>query len=306
MELIDGLHLNTYVAPQLLEEFRNYNDDFMAVLPGAPEGAISADGIRMNKLINNVGFLVNNENDFVAKKMLGKKGLVEWDKLDTEPTKVDDADVRALPFDLRNEVRVKHSEAWKIGSRDYVLRKLAPAAAAAGMPILRATGANDGTGRLRLTFADLIKYYTTIGLLNLPQSDKLNLTLCPDHQQDLLLQQSETSNYRDGIVINKETGKLERFYKLKIWENNAAPVYTAAGALKAQGAVAVAGDRAASIFFYAPNTVWHVDSVKILYSPETTDTKSADPTSEFRLQSYALCDKTQNYGFGALLSGIAV
>jgi hypothetical protein len=37
-ELIDGLYLNQYVAPQLLKEFRNYNDKFLAALEPAPEG----------------------------------------------------------------------------------------------------------------------------------------------------------------------------------------------------------------------------------------------------------------------------
>ena len=48
-DLIDGLYLNTYVAPQLLKEFKNYNDRFMAALEPADAGAISADGIHFNK-----------------------------------------------------------------------------------------------------------------------------------------------------------------------------------------------------------------------------------------------------------------
>lgn len=305
MSLVDGNWLNQYVAPQLLEEFRNYKDDFMGVIPGAPAGAIAADGLRMNKLINNAGFLVNNEDNFTPKKMSGKKGIIEWDKFDTEPTEVDDAEVRALPFDKRSEVRRKHSESYKIGVRDYCLQKLAPAADATGMPVMRTTGEDDGTGRLRLTYADLIKFYSIFPTLNLPNDKAWYFILNPHHSQDLILDRASTNNYRDGIVIDEKTGECKRFYKFNVFENNAAPIYAEAGTLKAQGAASAPGDQMASTFFYAPNTVFHLDSVKILYKPETTDTRNADPTSEFRLQAYGLCDKRQDYGFGALVSGVA-
>ena len=47
-ELTDGAWLQQYVAPQLLTDFRNYKDDFIAFLKKAPEQAIDKDGIRFN------------------------------------------------------------------------------------------------------------------------------------------------------------------------------------------------------------------------------------------------------------------
>ena len=64
---VDGLYLNKYVDPQLLIERRNYRADFMQVLGSVPAGALAADGVRRNKLINNVGFRVNNTEDFEPK-----------------------------------------------------------------------------------------------------------------------------------------------------------------------------------------------------------------------------------------------
>ena len=49
-----GQWLNQYVAPQLLAERRNYKADFMGVLGAVPQSARNADGVRYNKLINNV------------------------------------------------------------------------------------------------------------------------------------------------------------------------------------------------------------------------------------------------------------
>lgn len=302
--LVDGLWLQQYVAPGLLQEFRNYNDAFISVLPRANAAAVTADGIRFNKLINNVGFKVNNTDPFVAAKMLGKKGVVLWDKLDTTPTEVDDAEIRGLAFDKRSAVRGKHTEAFQIGVRDYTLRKLAPAAATAGMPIMRTTGPDDGTGRKRMTYADMITWYTQLDLLNLPNKNALNQVLSQKHKQDLILERSETSNYRDGIIIDQSTGELKQFYSMKIWENNANPVYIPNNTLKPEGAAAAGTDRDASVFFYADNAVYYIDSVKLLYTPENIDTTSADPTSKFRTQTYGLCDKVQEHGFGAIVSGI--
>lgn len=301
-----GNWLNQYVAPQLLVEFKNYKDDFIGVLKGAPKSAITTDGIRFNKLVNNVGFYVNNTADFTAKKMTGEKVFVEWEKYDTDPTMVDDAEVRALNYDKRSEVRVKHSEAFKMGIRDHVMWKLAPDDDAnTNMPVVRTSGGNDGTGRLRLTFADLVKYLERVKKLNLPDMNALHMILAPEHATDLILDRDSAQYFADrNIFFDPATGKVRSIMGFKFFENNAILAYDESGAKKAKGAVLASTDRIGSLFFYAPNTVYHIEGVKILYKPETIDTKSADPTSEFRLQTYGLVDRVQEYGFGALVSGI--
>ena len=77
------------------------------------------------------------------------------------------------------------------------------------------------------------------------------------------------------------------------------------GVKLAKGAALTSTDRVGSTFFYAKNTVYHIEQVKILYSPETQDTESANPTSKFRLQTYGLVDRIEEYGTGAIVSGIA-
>ncbi|GHT16978.1 hypothetical protein FACS189429_0110 [Bacteroidia bacterium] len=101
-----GQWLNQYVAPQLLQEFKNYKDDFISVLKGVPAAAVTADGVRWNKLINNVNFYVNNAAVFTPQSMTGTKTFVEWEKYDTDPTAVTDAEVRYLAFDNADYVRL--------------------------------------------------------------------------------------------------------------------------------------------------------------------------------------------------------
>ncbi|MBE7671670.1 hypothetical protein F7649_11155, partial [Tenacibaculum piscium] len=76
--LVDGIWLEQYVEPQLLEEFKNFNDDFIGTLKRPNPAAIDKDGIKFNKLINNVGFHINKGDAFTPQSMTGKKGLVNW------------------------------------------------------------------------------------------------------------------------------------------------------------------------------------------------------------------------------------
>ena len=302
-----GQWLNQFVAPQLLQEFKNFKDDFIAVLKGVPTAALTADGVRWNKLINNVNFYVNNSNEFTPQRMTGEKFFVEWEKYDTDPTAVDDAEIRYLAYNKRNEVRVRHSDAMKLGIRDHVMWKLAPADSTnANMPVIRTTGEDDGTGRLRLTFKDIVMYLETVKRLNLKNMNELYMILCPEHVTDLILDNNSARFFSDKqIFFDMESGKVRSIMGFKFFENNAVLAYDSTGAKKPKGAVLGATDRVASLMFAAEETVYHIESVKILYSPETQDTRNADPTSEFRLQTYGLVDRRRDYGFGAVISGIA-
>ena len=306
-ELTDGQYLNQFVAPQLLQEFKNYNDDFVGTLKSAPKSALTADGIRFNKLISNVGFLVDNDADFTPTKMAGKKAFVPWEKYDTTPTEVDDAEIRYLNYDKRAAVRVKHTEAFKMGLRDHIMWKLAPDDNTnPNMPVIRTDGANDGTGRLRLTFANLVKYLELVKKLNLPDMNELFMILCPEHATDLILDRDSAQYFADkNIFFDPVTGKVRSIMGFKFFENNAVLAYDNLGAKLAKGAALTATDRVASMFYYGKNTVKHIETVKILYKPETTDTRSKDPKSEFRLQTYGLIDRIEEYAVGAIVSGIA-
>lgn len=305
--LTDGNYLNRFVAPQLLQERRDMRNEFLAVLGKVPAQAVTADGINYNKLINNVGFLVNNSADFTAKSMQGKKLFVPWERYDTEPTSVSDEEMQALPFDKRNEVRTAHNVSFNYGIKNHALNKLAPAdSTVADMPVMRTTGASDATGRKRLTFADLANYREKIKKLNLPDMDGLYIVLCPEHVTDLILDKDAATYFsKRELYIDPISGKVQSFMGFKFMENNNCPLYTSAGVKKPTGSIAATGDQAASVFFYAPNTLYHLKSVKILYSPETQDTKSASPTSIFRTQTYGLVDRIEDYGVGAIVSANA-
>ena len=303
-----GQWLNQYVAPQLLAERRNFKADFMGVLGTVPQNARNADGVRYNKLISNVDFKVYNNSEFTAKKMSGEKVFVEWDMFDTTPTLVDDAEVRYLAYDKRNAVRVKHNECFQVGIRNHTLHKLAPANGnSSDMPVMLTTG-EVFEGRRRLTSVDLATYLETVKKLNLPMSDQLYMVLCPQHVTDLLLDANAAKYFINReLYIDPVKGTVKNFMGFKFFENNDAVYYDPSTKTKvAEGTAPTSGTHfQASQFFYAPNTIYHLDRVKILYKPETMDTRSADPSSEFRTQTYGIVDRIEEYGVGALISAKA-
>ena len=306
MVYTDGNWLNQYVSPKLLDEFQNMNDDFINTLGTADAGAITSDGLKYNKLVNNVQFVVNSTEDFTPSSMTGGKGIIEWETYDTAPTSVTDEEMRALSFDKRSAVRTKHSDKFKIGFRDHAIWKLAPGDATnASMPVMRTTGANDGNGRKRLTFEDLVSYLQKVKALNLTDMTQVYMVLCPDHSGDLLVD-TKTAAYfsSNNVFFDTATGKVKSVLGFKFFENNACVSYTSAGVKKAKGSALGSTDRYASVFYYAPNTVQCIHSVKILYKPETTDTRSKSPTSEFRIQAKGIVDRIQDVAVGALISGI--
>lgn len=300
MDLENGLWAVQYLEPQLLEDFKNYKDDFIGVLKAPNPAAIGQDGILFNKLINNVEFKVNHGSTFTPVAMTGKKGLMEWDKLDTTPTLCTDAELRGMAFDKENAIRVEHTNSFRIGVRDYALNKLAPTTHSANTPVIRTTGATVD-GRKRLTYEDLLGFYNLITKMNLNDKNGWYMVLSDEHRTDLMVDRSATNNYRD-LEFDRTTGEVKRFFKLQLFENNDSPYYNVGGTKLSLGATPTTDDRKASVFFYAPNTVYHIESVKVLYKPMNTDTRNADPQSEFRLHTYGLCDQKQKHGFGALVS----
>lgn len=297
-----GLWLQQYVEPQLLEDFRNYNDAFIGVFKRPNASAIDKDGIKFNKLIGNIDFVINASTDFTPKTTSGEKTFVGWDVLDTTPTEYTDEELRAMAFDKEAAIRVEHTNAFKLGVRDYALHKIAPTKNVDGKtPVIRTSG-EVVDGRKRLTYNDLNAFlFQRINALNLNNKQAMYLVLSDEHKADLIFDRANTNNYRD-LEIDRNTGELKRFFNLQIFENTTTPLYAANGELKSLGAKKTAQDQHGSIFFYAPNTVYHIEGVTVLAKPMRQDTRSKRPKAEVRLHTWGLCDKRQEYGFGAIVS----
>lgn len=242
--------------------------------------------------------------------MTGQNIIVPWEIYDTEPTSCTDDEIRYLAFDKRASIRVKHNEAFQVGIRNHVLHKLAPEDdTKEAMPVIRTSGEKDIHGRVRLCYKDLVDFATLVKTWNLPITDALYMVLSPLHMGDLMLDKDASKYFYDRtFYIDPVTMKPKGFMGIKFFENNDCPFYNADNAKKVAEGVKVSAetDFQASTFFYAPNTYYHLESVKSLYRPETTDTRSKSPTSEYRTQTYGIVDRIEDFGVGAILSAKSV
>lgn len=307
-ELQANLYLNKYLDPQLLIDRQNFRDDFLATLGTVPQAARTADGVRRNKLINNVEFKVNNDSEFTPKQVEGKNLIVPWEKFDTTPTYVTDEEMRYLPFDKENAIRKLHDDCFKNGIMKHAMFKLCPSdnSKPEDMPVLKTTGENDGSGRLRLTYADLVSFATQAKLWNMPINNQLYMILCPQHTADLLLDPNASKFFYDrSFYADPKTGKIKGFMGMQFFENNDTPYYTVSSLTRvAEGSKPSTGtDLQASIAYYASNTYYHIENVMSLYKPMVTDTRSKDPQSEYRQRTWGIVDRIEEFGVAAIVSG---
>lgn len=307
-ELQANLYLNKYLDPQLLIDRQNFRDDFLATLGTVPQAARTADGVRRNKLINNVEFKVNNNSEFTAKQVEGKNLIVEWEKYDTTPTAITDVELRYLPFDKESAIRKLHDDCFKNGMLKHAMYKLCPENNddEDNMPVLKTTGENDGSGRLRLTYADLVNFATRVKNWNMPIANQLYMILCPQHTADLLLDPNASKFFYDrSFYADPKTGKIKGFMGMQFFENNDTPYYTVSSLTRvAEGSSPSGGtDLQASIAYYAPNTYYHIENVMSLYKPMEIDTNSKDPQAEYRQRTWGIVDRIEEFGVAAIVSG---
>lgn len=307
-ELQTNLYLNKYLDPQLLIDRRNFRDDFLATLGSVPQAARTADGVRRNKLINNVQFKVNNNSNFTPQAVDGKNLIVPWEKFDTTPTLVTDVEMRYLPFDKMNAIRKLHDDCFKNGMLKHAMYKLCPAdnTKPADMPVMKTTGENDGTGRLRLTYADLVNFATAVKKWNMPIANQLYMILSPQHTADLLLDPNASKFFYDrSFYADPKTGKILGFMGIKFFENNDTPYYTVSTLARVAEGTTTSDetDFQASIAYYAPNTYYHIEGVMSLYKPMETDTRNKDPQAEYRQRTWGIVDRIEEFGVAAIVSG---
>lgn len=152
---------------------------------------VSAVGEEM-QAIHNVYFgvqpdvLINNTTYPIAIQELdGEDVVITLDKYQTTATPITDDELFALTYDKIGLTKEAHAEAineWKI---QKAIHALAPAGNVAAMPVLVTTGEDDGTGRKRLVWSDLVRFKAKLDKLSIPKAGR-RLVLCSDHENDLL------------------------------------------------------------------------------------------------------------------------
>ena len=192
---------------------------------------------------------------------------ISLDKFDTEATPVTDDELHALSYDKMRSVQERHRDALREKIAEKAIHAIAPDVNGEGVPVIKTTGASDGT-RKKMTYNDILALKRQFDNMRVPQKDRI-LVLCSDHVNDLL---ETEQKFKDHYNINQTEGKICRMYGFEIYEYDGTPYYTMnTGKKKAWGATSDAGDARASVAFYAGRVMKAYGSTSFYHSDAKND-----------------------------------
>lgn len=291
---------NELAEKEMIKQFRHSNTWVSAVR--SKNNWVSNDVIKIPSRGTAPKVIINNNiYPIVSNNREDGNIVVSLNKYETENTQVSDDELYALPYDKLSDVQSQHRETLEDDSQAHFLYSIAPAAHdATKTPVLETTGADDGTGRKRLTAKDLIEFRKTITKAPiLTPNRNIMLILCADHIADLLLEdltfKTQYQNIKDGLISKNYLG-------FEVYEDTNEVTYKdVAGTLTKEAFGATPQGKAASIVAYKPNLVKAMGTVKRYASKAEDDPKNRKNEIGFRL--WAICLAIKDEGMGAIVSG---
>ncbi|MBI9063277.1 MAG: hypothetical protein JEZ14_14950 [Marinilabiliaceae bacterium] len=241
--------------------------------------------------------LINNTTYPIPEQVLDQEDIpIALDKYQTKVTPVTDDELYALSYDKISTVKRKHGKAIAKNKIKKAIHALAPSANTAAMPVIVTTGADDGTGRKRLVWADLVTLKAKLDALEVPAEGR-RLVLCDDHENDLLLLDTK---FKDQY-FNAESGKPYSRLGFEFHSYVANPYYTPSTRAKlAFGAIPQAGDQKATVFFSLERAAKANGWTKMYFAEAKTNPSTQRNTLNFR--HHFIVMPTREEARGAIVS----
>jgi len=261
---------------QMIEKLR-----FVGRWPGLLQNANEFVGnkvIHIADIGDDPAVLINATGGFTAVALDDDELTYSLVKFDTVSTKITDDELYAIAYDKVGSVVNRHRRAMEQQMRKYGLHNLAPNSNVAATPVLRTTGADDGTGRKRLTVSDVVALKKEFDDREVPEEGRV-LVLNNEHISDLLL----INESFERQYMNIREGRVLQLHGFMIYQDVYAPRYNRTTLAKvAFGAAAAGTDGSASTAFWAPDCLRAVDSIKFYYLPETLNPEGREQIAGFR------------------------
>ena len=220
--------------------------------------------------------------------------IINLDKYQTKPTSISDDKLIGASYPIIDAATRPHVR--EINRKKYAkaIHALAPSSNTANTPIITATGEDDGTGRLRLRYEDLVMAKGKLDAMEAP-SEGRRIVLSSEHFNDLLLDRK----YFGNLLVDYNKGTTAPIIAgFEIYQYNANPLFTSAGDKKAFGAISASGDRKASVFFLVENVVKKTGITKQYFTPATLNGTIQANTLNYR--HYFICVPVLQQYFGAI------
>lgn len=250
---------------------------------------LTGDNIAPEVLINNTTYPIP------IQEFQDDEVDISLDKYQTKATSVTDDELYASTYDKQALVKERHGEAIAESKFAKAIHAICPAGNTAKTPVLKASGADDGTGRKRLIREDIIRLKTAFDVQRFSLQGR-RLVLSPQHVGDLLIQDKDFK----AEYLNHKTGAISNLYGFDIYENLDCPYVTLATlAKKSYGAVPTVGDYPASVAFLVKRVCKVKGSTKMYYSAASTDPLHQRNLINFRHRFIVLPTKLE--GIGAIV-----
>lgn len=241
--------------------------------------------------------LINNTTYPIPIQDLGEEDVViQLDKIQTKATPITDDELYALSYQKIQTVKNKHASAIAKSKIAKAIHSLAPGdSSKASMPVVVCTGADDGTGRKKLTWADILTLKRKLDTLQVPVEGR-RLVLCTDHLNDLL----EIDEKFKDQYYNSTNGTIYKRMNFEFYDYVNNPYYTVSTKVKkAYNSVPAAGDRQASVFFSMERAAKATGWTKMYYSAASTDPQNQRNLVNFR--HYSIVLPTREEARGAII-----
>ena len=264
-------------------------------LDGIPDQSsiVDNDVIHLVEVGVDPDVLINNTTYPIPSQALNDKDIaISLDKFQTKATPITDDELYAISYDKMSRVKEAHANALNDSKFKKAAHALAPQKDSTKTPVIATSGADDGTGRKRLTREDIIALKTKFDKLKIPTAGR-RLVLCSDHVNDLLtLDQKFAEQY-----YNYTSGKIANMYGFEVYEFANNPYYTTAGV---KGALDSTTGYQASFAFYTSRVFKATGSTKMYYSEAATDPQNQRSLINFR--HYFICMPKLADAAGAIYS----
>ena len=175
---------------------------------------------------------------------------------------------------------------------------ICPTANSAAMPVMAATGADDGTGRKKLTFADVLSYKRLLdnAVPKIPSTPGSRiLVLSQDHENDLA---SADQTFKERFY-DWATGKPYNALGFTFYSSEANPYYNTTTLTKQSFGVTVTGAMRRATMFFSTRITGKATGGTIPYlTPKTAETQQ----NSMAVRHYHLITRLMNEGVGAIVS----
>jgi len=222
---------------------------------------------------------------------------VELDKFETENTLVRRPEVIQYSYDQLESVIMGHRNQLRAKTAEKAAHAYAPDEDTAYTPVILTTGAADATGRLTLTFDDILSLKERFDNMEIPVEERY-LVLHPSHVTDLI--RLDTKGFKD--ITDIVNGQPKRFAGFGMLQFSRMPYYDLTTKEKLPfGSAPGAGTGFCSFAFQA-SEVMKADGDLFMYSTEN-DPKERATIVGFDKRFIAV--PIRNKGVGAIVSAEA-